>query len=210
MVPESPQSGPPAPEPALVLAGPFADEWNDVCRTFLSVDTPEEARLLVVSLTGTAQDCLNRWEDAHEGAMPADVGVVAVRGTAGSGDPAAGNGPGPVTAGGVTTVGSAGDLTGIGIAVSEFLSAWGIDGPTVLCFDSITTLLQYTEVKGVFRFLHVLTRRIEQAGASAHFHMDPAAHDDRTVHIITSLFDRIIERGGADPSATENPAAESG
>lgn len=210
MVPESPQSGPAAPESALVLAGPFAEEWDDACRSRLSVGAPEEARLLVVTLTGTAQDCLHRWEDAHDGAMPADVGVVTVGGRAGERDQSGGTEPTQVTAGGITNVGSAGDLTGIGIAVSEYLAEWGTDRPTVLCFDSITTLLQYTDIQAVFRFLHVLTRRSEQAGARAHFHLDPAAHDDRTVHIITSLFDRVIEPGADGTNTAENPTAESG
>jgi hypothetical protein len=50
-------------------------------------------------------------------------------------------------------------------------------------------MLQYVELDQAFRFLHVVTDRLADADAMAHFHVDPGAHDDETIETLTSLFD---------------------
>ena len=88
------------------------------------------------------------------------------------------------------------DLTGIGITLSDYLSDFDdSDGGTLVCFDSVTELLQYTDPKSLFRFLRVVTRRIEHVDGFAHFHLDPSAHDDRIVATLRSPFDAIVEAG---------------
>jgi hypothetical protein len=97
----------------------------------------------------------------------------------------------------VTTVENPSDLTGIGIELSEMLSAMakatGEDEHLVFCFDSITSLLQYAELQRTFRFLHVVTGRIKAVGGVGHFHVDPDAHDDREIATLKGLFDAVLE-----------------
>jgi hypothetical protein len=83
------------------------------------------------------------------------------------------------------------DLTGLGITVSERLTNWQ-RSESLLIFESLNTLLAHIELKRVFRFLHVLVNRVESTGATAHYHLDPSAHDDRTVATLTSLFDTVV------------------
>jgi hypothetical protein len=85
-----------------------------------------------------------------------------------------------------------GDLTGLGITVSERLTDWGEDGPSLLLFESLTVLLQYADLKRVFRFLHVVVNRVKATGSTAHYHLDPDAHDDQTIATLTSLFDAVV------------------
>ena len=88
------------------------------------------------------------------------------------------------------------DLTGIEIAVTDGLPY--PDGTTVFCFDSLTALLQYVDLDRAYRFLHALVERLWGAGAYAHFHVDPGAHDPETVVTLAALFDAVV---ATDPEA---------
>lgn len=82
------------------------------------------------------------------------------------------------------------DLTGLGITVSERLTDWS--GGSLLIFETLTVLLEHVELKRAFRFLHVLVNRVNATGSTAHYHLDPSAHDDRTIATLTSLFDAVV------------------
>lgn len=71
---------------------------------------------------------------------------------------------------------------------------------SMLCFRSLSTLLQYADLEAVFKFLHTLTSRIETGDARGHYHMDPTTHDERTVQTLLQLFDAAvrIEDGSVD------------
>lgn len=103
---------------------------------------------------------------------------------------------------GVETVSAPSDLTGLGIAISEALS--GGDGRTAVCLDSVTSLLQYVDVETAFEFLHVFVGRCYRRDAIGHLHVDPGAHDDRTVAQFASLVDgRVaVDEDGSIASAS--------
>lgn len=188
---------------ALLLSPAFDADREAVCRELMAVEDAAAAQVLFVALTGTPDGRLERWRGAHAASGPAEVGIVTAGDGTGSASAASGTDTTRVAGGRVTTVGSPGDLTGIGIAVSEYLSEWADGGPIVVCFDSITTLLQYADVRHVFQFLHVLTRRFGQVEARAHFHMDPTAHDDQAVRTIASLFEAVRDTRETEQAATE-------
>jgi len=86
------------------------------------------------------------------------------------------------------------DLTTLGIRISEQLSEWGsTDEQPVVCFHSLTELLEATDLNRAFRFLHLLTRRLSLAGAIAHFHLDPETCDEKTIETLRPLFDAVLE-----------------
>ena len=182
-------------ENVLVLAGSM-DGSAEYCATRL--DSPPgtgSPSALFVSL----DDSPDRRLDAvlRDGAArPPDVGVVCCDGTRSAA--AAGStgsdsaGPSPTPGPWVTTVGSPGDLTGLGVRIEEALSAWADDpGSVELCFHSLTTLCQYVDVRTVFRFCHAVIHHLAAVGASSHFHLDPGAVDERTVATLSALFDRV-------------------
>ncbi len=88
------------------------------------------------------------------------------------------------------------DMTGIGIKLSEFLEEFyevrEIHENRVLLY-SISTLLMYSNLQTVFRFLHVFTGRIESANALGVYVIDSTAHDDQTMNTLKQLFDAIIK-----------------
>ena len=87
------------------------------------------------------------------------------------------------------------DLTGIGIGLSELLRALyqqrNITRNRIL-LHSLSTLLMYSDLQTVFRFLHVFTGRVQSADALGAFVVDSSAHDEQTVSTLKQLFDGII------------------
>jgi hypothetical protein len=94
----------------------------------------------------------------------------------------------------IRPVSSPRDLRRIGIIASRILSEWE-DNPssTTVCFHSLSDMLSLTDDRQrLFRFLHVLHSRIQSADARAHYHLDPAQHDEKSIRTFESLFDTVI------------------
>ena len=92
----------------------------------------------------------------------------------------------------VERVNGPGDLTTLGVGVTDRLDAWAdSDHGVALCFHSVTPLLQYNTLDEMFHFLRILTDRVEDTGAVAHYHLDPSAHDEQTVNRLVPLFDDV-------------------
>lgn len=196
------------PASVLVLGPQMEPAVDGACASLLSDADPLRGNVLLVTLLESPDrrlDALRRWA----GQLPGRVAVVSVgdsmrsAGAAGASNwpgSAAGagadHGTGSASRGNIrtTSVSDPGDLTGIGVKIEQVLSAWtDEDAPTRTCFHSLTCLLQYADLDRVFKFLHVLTSRIEASNGLAHFHMDPTAVDDRTLATVRSLFDVVSE-----------------
>ncbi len=87
------------------------------------------------------------------------------------------------------------DMTGIGIKLSEFLQNFyqdrNIERNRVM-LHSLSTLLMYSDLQTVFRFLHVFTGRIQSVGGLGVFSIDATSHDDQTMNTLKQLFDGVI------------------
>ena len=94
------------------------------------------------------------------------------------------------------------DLTGLGIELSELLQhLYRERGATQnrILLNSLSTLLMYSDLQTVFRFLHVFTGRVQSADALGVFVIDDSAHDTQTLSTLKQLFDGIVEvREGGD------------
>jgi KaiC/GvpD/RAD55 family RecA-like ATPase len=88
------------------------------------------------------------------------------------------------------------DMTGVGIKFSELLEAFyterGYTRNRAL-FVSVSTLLMYSDLQTVFRFLHVFTSRIENADALGLFVLQSEAHEAQTINTLSQLFDGVVE-----------------
>jgi KaiC/GvpD/RAD55 family RecA-like ATPase len=88
------------------------------------------------------------------------------------------------------------DLTGIGIELSELLQGFyrdrGIEDNRVL-LHSLSTLLMYSDLETVFRFLHVFTGRVQSVDGLGLYVVDDTAHDEQTMSTLKQLFDSAIE-----------------
>lgn len=185
-----------APGNVLLLA-PSMSRGQDVCPT-VGTAPADGSNLLVVLLNGPIASRLDRWR-RHEG-LPDEVRVVCCEETRGATTAADGTTVTTVADAAIPirTVSSPANLTALGLAIEGHLDAWAGDGTRVdVCFDSLTTLLHYVDVKRAFRFLHTLTSGIRGTDGLAHFHIDPNAHDERTLAVVESLFDATYRYDGA-------------
>jgi len=126
--------------------------------------------------------------------------------------PTFGAGPGGDDAA-VRTVSDPTDLTGVGIAVGEWVRARDADERPIVCLDSLSALLQYADRERAFRFLHALAAQIRSAGATAYVSVDPGAHDEATLGTFRTLFDTVVRtdrRPGDAATDAEEPSIQSG
>lgn len=174
----------------LVLSPTMHDAARRSYFETLFPERPTGYDVLAIDYRQTPAQWVEEWK-RHVGDRPRSCVVVSVdeaRGSAATTSSSAVK-PGRNTA---TTIDNPGDLTGLGITISEYLSEH--PGPQAfVTFDSLTVLLQYVDLQRAFRFLHVLSNRVSTADALAHYHMDPAAHTDREVATLASLFDVVAE-----------------
>lgn len=87
------------------------------------------------------------------------------------------------------------DMTGIGIKFSEFVEEFYTQRNVKrnrVAIDSLSTLLMYSDLQTVFRFMHVLTSRIEDAEAIGIHVIESTAHDAETMNTLKQLFDGMV------------------
>lgn len=160
---------------SVLLQAPSMGGDRDYC-TELLTEGIDPAGVLFVTYTRDAAACLDQ-VDVPPGVR---LGVVTV-----------GDGDTPERADAeIRTVSSASDLTGLGIEIDDVLGSW--PSPVSVCFDSLTSMLQYVEFETAYQFLHATAGRFYAADARAHYHIDPAAHDPMHVAGITSLMDAAV------------------
>lgn len=176
---------------------------DQVCGSFLRHAPLGERNVLFVSLTRPAEDRLRVLRE-QAGERPPAVSVVS--GTdqfeaATTETTTADEDGNRVT---VDTIDDPSDLPKLGITISRAVKEWDDAGVgTVVCFHSLTALLQYADRQRVFRFLHVLQDRLEAVDAVTHYHMDAAAHDRQTLATLRPLFDAVVEVGpGGDATVS--------
>jgi len=161
----------------------------DQCDDLLRATDGSTAELRV---SYSAADVGPHVSDGHD-RRPAQKGVVSV----GDEARAASDGGGPDFSGpvAVDAVEDPGDLRGVGISISRFCERWS-DANLVVCFDSLGDLLSNANDDAVFRFTTLLNKRLDSAGAVAHFHLDPDSHDDSVVTTFGSIFDDVVQPDG--------------
>jgi len=96
----------------------------------------------------------------------------------------------------IKTVENPVDLAGIGVRIIQFYEKFfNIENiqKIQLSINSVSTLLMYSDVKTVFRFLHVFTERIKKAGGLGIYVMESGIHDMRDISTLNQLFDGVIE-----------------
>ena len=170
----------------LVLAGALSDAKGEHCHDCLDVAPPERLDVLRITYSREPADILAEWREHHE-TLPARTGIVRVGDQASlTGDADDGSVDHERVA--VTTA-NPNDVTGLGMRLNNYLADHDPDTQLVVCFDSLTQMLQFVDVQSAFKFVHMFTGQLREVDAIAHFHMDPAAHDTQTVSRLKPAFD---------------------
>ena len=87
------------------------------------------------------------------------------------------------------------DMTQIGIELSEFLEAFYQQRnirKNRVALHSLSTLLMYSDLQTVFRFLHVFTGRVQSVDGLGVYVIDSSAHDEQTMNTLKQLFDGVV------------------
>lgn len=173
----------------LLLAPSLTANTGSVCAQLLAADQP--SNILWIAYGGRPDRQLERWE-THGETTPANAAVITI--SEGNDDPDPSALPFSPR---VESIGNPGDLTGLGIHITELLREWETgSAPTRVCFDSITAMLQYVDFETAYEFLHVVSGRTHAMGAMTHFHLDPGAHDEQTIESVATLCDAVVEISG--------------
>jgi len=88
------------------------------------------------------------------------------------------------------------DLTGIGVRISQFFEQFWMKrqiSHNILCINSVSTILMYSNIQTVFRFMHVFTGRIKAIKGLGLFVVEDQMHDSRTIATLKQLYDGMIE-----------------
>lgn len=151
------------------------------------VDDPESVELLGVCLSDRPEEWHEKWCEVL-GTEPAAAAVITTPELAGEDDPDGVE---------VKTVATPSNLTGIGVKTTPYLNRWD-DAVTVV--EPLTVLCQYAGTREIYQFLHVLLARLGSDG-EAQVYVDPVVEDDRSIELLKSLFDAVVEYdpdGGSD------------
>ncbi|ADB59908.1 hypothetical protein Htur_1015 [Haloterrigena turkmenica DSM 5511] len=183
----------------LLIAGPPLTGKREIAFDILASGANRGNGSIVVTTKDSADKVLETFTDSLDAGIDSNVGVVdCVTKQRGIGtvddNPRIKYASSPV------------DMTGIGIKLSEFLQEFyegqGLTENRVL-LHSVSTLLMYSDLQTVFRFLHVFTGRIQSADAMGLYVIDSTAHDDQTMNTLKQLFDAVIEL--EEPADGEEP-----
>lgn len=142
---------------------------------------------VLVTTSDTAEQCRDRFAEVTPGRR-ANRDVVVIE----ANDATQSEGP---TDGWTLAVPSPADLTGVGIALTksfERLDQIGTESPFVVV-DNLTTLLIYTDLDRVFRFVDTLNARVDESGRCVLYLLDDDAVDERTQKRLLQLFSRAVE-----------------
>lgn len=182
----------------LLLVPPFHPADLEACMALLTLEPPERENVWSLGVTLPPNKRVENWQ-AHVGRAPRAFRVVSVGDQAQDRAEAVARTHGFDPEPHFATVPDGGALTRIGVELVSALEAWAdADAETVVCVHSVSALLQYADEGHVFRFLNAFTTEVEAAGATAHYHLDPEAHDTSTVARVKQLVDAVVEADGDD------------
>lgn len=106
----------------------------------------------------------------------------------------------------VVTLDGRPDLSGVGQTLSRTLQSRSEPGRTLSVeFDILPELLDKFELRTVFRFLHLLSSRLERLEALAHYYLDPRRIRRASRNVLEGVFDLSIEAEGPVFTAASDP-----
>lgn len=166
---------------------------DECCVDLLSLEPYDEECLLGISYAGSVETRVSAW-NRYMDQPPTDATVVNVGDFPRSATQADGDSVKPSSGDPVTYVPDPHDVSKLEATITAELSTFeGSEKQLVVCFDSVTRLLQNGTRERAVRYLRTLTKQVAAADGIAHYHFDPEPFDEETVARITTLFDAHVE-----------------
>jgi hypothetical protein len=168
----------------LVLASRDAPVTDAVAASLL--ERGANPALLCVQFTSPVDQWVDNWR-SRVGTLPEETVVVTADGSGrertDSGDVR------------VRSVASPADFTGMGMGISEAFADWDeADRDVTFYLESLGVVLEYSDLRTLYRFLHVLTARVDAVDGRAQYVVDPATVPDRNVEVLKTLMDGAVVR----------------
>jgi KaiC/GvpD/RAD55 family RecA-like ATPase len=87
------------------------------------------------------------------------------------------------------------DLTGVGVRVSQFADEFGHaeEESYRLCIDSLSTMLMYSSLPTVYRFMHMIAGRVVMQRNLGVYVVDENMHDMQTIATLKQLFNAVLQ-----------------
>ncbi|HUL62302.1 MAG TPA: ATPase [Methanocella sp.] len=87
------------------------------------------------------------------------------------------------------------DLTGVSVRVDSLAEELGPagDGHIRLCIDSLSTILMYSNLQAVFRFMHVVAGQVALRRNLGVYVVDEHMHDPQTIATLKQLFNAVLQ-----------------
>lgn len=174
-------------------------ERATICRAFYEqFDSPQS---VVVSYDQTIED----WLTAHHETPLTDMAFVsvgeAVRSTTATTPTDTPAPPLPMEPH-LRGVSDATDLTDLGLTITAQLREFAETGEEiVLCFDSLSTLIETVSMQCAFHFLHILTTLTRAREVTAHYHYDPTI-PTQDLETLRPLFDAELDTHNSHNTTT--------
>lgn len=159
------------------------DSTNDPDLDAIEAGTSNTHRVGVVS-----SDAIEDWLSSHQHPAGASerITLFTIGGTVRSGTATA---PTTGASTGVPRIVSVDDQMALDDLGDRLATELDSDEETILEFDALDTVLDAAPLPAVFAFLHMVTRLVDDADASARYRLDPARHDASTIATLEPLFD---------------------
>ena len=180
----------------VLLLAPLTPTGNRACLKLLTATTPpERTNVAAVTYTPPPETWVSDWE-THVGSTPAELAFIHANKIQTNTEADTESGvPDDAT---VVRV-DPNQPMDIIAPLSEQLTRWeGNGNQTVISVQTLTILLEYVDFDTAFRYLHILTHRVQAADAIGYYHMDPEIHDAETVNTLKTLFDAVVEVSAED------------
>lgn len=193
----------------LLLGSPFDANEPNCCSSLLRCAPLDDLAAITVSFSPNPDQLVTEVSE-QLGALPESFHVVNAGEHTRDADPEqlfGGDLPRFVerTGSSVRTVSSQGNLTELGVRITECLEDIAdIDGvsATALCFRSLTPILIHTDTSTVLKFLQVLRGQLATHDVVGHFHLDPAAQDEAVIGHLKTAFDGVVDISGDEVTTT--------
>ncbi len=172
----------------IMMVGPPMSGKDEIINTIIYNGFIENNSAIVVSTREPGERVFEWFEQNGLDISDANIGIVdCVTKTLGMGAADTEN---------IKRASSPVDLTGIGVKISQFFEEFLMKRnipDTRLCINSLSTILMYSNIQTVFRFLHVFTGRVKAANALGVYVVEDEMHDPQTIATLKQLFDGMIE-----------------
>ncbi len=172
----------------LMMIGPPMSRKDDLLDAIVFNTQNSDDSAIIVSTREPGERVLSWFEDKGLDISEANIGIVdCVTKTLGLGAADTTH---------IKRASSPVDLTGIGVKISQFFEEMLVKKQKKkihLCINSLSTILMYSNIQTVFRFLHVFTGRVKAANGFGLYVVEDEMHDAQTIATLKQLFDGMIE-----------------